>query len=135
MTSDVVRFILQVAAVFAGGGSVQGLIFLLRRRGELRQLDTGSDATALNAANAYIVTLQAGDKTLREELDAAKAELRSADRRADIERESSAQALENATREISRAVAELSRVKADLIVAQSQVAELGERLSRANRYP
>lgn len=135
MNSDIIRFILQVAAIFAGGGTVQLTLFLLKRRGELRQLDTASDATALNSANAYIVTLQAGDKTLRAELDALKAELRAEDRRGDIDRESSAQALENASREIARALAELARVKADLVVAQSQVAELGERLARANRYP
>lgn len=136
-------FILQIAAIAIGGGSVQFAIFLIRRRAELRSLDAASDATLLNSANAYILTLQAGDKALREEVESLKTEIivlksawveeRAAMRREwDLERAASVDAMEAANRQISRCRLDLATVKADLAVAQAQIVQLGERFARRN---
>jgi predicted nucleic acid-binding Zn-ribbon protein len=132
MNPDTVRAIFQsVTSVFLGGGLLALARFLLpkMRRAELRTLDTTSDATALTSANTYIGTLQADRNALRDEILTIKAELKSAQKVWDAERLASTEALENASREISRFTAELARVRADLIVAQSQILELGARLS------
>jgi chromosome segregation ATPase len=123
MTADTLRFILQVVAIFLGGGSVQLGIFLLKRRSELHSLDTASDATALNSANAYVITLQAGEKALRDEVEVLKAEVRRIQASLNSERTMSTDALDNASREVQRAHAELARTKADLSVAQAQISQ------------
>ncbi|MEU1393661.1 MULTISPECIES: hypothetical protein [unclassified Nonomuraea] len=56
-----------VAQVAAGGTIVQGVVALIRRRSELRQLDRSSDSVAVETAD-HVVNL------LRTELDATKAE-------------------------------------------------------------
>jgi hypothetical protein len=132
-------FLLQVAAIAVGGGSVQLAIFLLKRRAELRSLDAASDATLLNSANAYIVTLQAGDKILRAEVESLKKEILVlkqawADERQvmreewDGERISNTEAMESANRMVTRCRLDLAAVRADLLVAQAQIAELAARL-------
>ena len=134
-------FIFQIAAVFFGGGSVQLFVFHQKRRAELRSLDTASDATLLNSANAYIVTLQAGDKALREEVTTLKTEI-SVLKQAyteerlvlrkewDTERTSNTEALETANREVSRFRLDLAKVRSDLAVAQDQITDLSSRLGK-----
>lgn len=133
-------FVLQVVAIAIGGGSVQFAIFLIRRRAELRSLDAASDATLLNSANAYIVTLQAGDKALREEVESLKTEIvvlkrawseeRDAMRKEwDLERAASVSAIEAANRQISRTRLDLAAVKSDLAVAQAEIVDLSERFA------
>jgi chromosome segregation ATPase len=56
-----------VAQVAAGGTIVQGIVALVRRRSELRQLDRSSDSVAVETAD-HVVNL------LRTELGDAKAE-------------------------------------------------------------
>lgn len=124
MSADTLRFILQVVAIFLGGGSVQLFISLLRRRSELHSLDTASDATALNSANAYVITLQAGEKALRDEVEVLKAEVRRIQASLNSERTMSTDALDNAAREVQRAHSELARTKADLSVAQAQISQV-----------
>jgi hypothetical protein len=126
-------FILQIAAIAIGGGSVQLVIFLLRRRSELHKLDAESDATLLDSANVYIATLQTGEKALREENAALKegwANERAAMRKEwDSERTANIDALESSNREVSRFRLELARVQADLLSAQAQIDELRGRLT------
>lgn len=131
-------FLLQIIAIAIGGGTVQLTIFLLKRRAELRSLDAASDATLLNSANAYIVTLQAGDKALRVEVDSLKAEIAelkegwTRDRLAmraewDVERNANTEALENANRQVARFLSDLARVRTDLQMARAEIAELETR--------
>ena len=133
-------FLLQLIAIAIGGGSVQLVIFLLRRRSELRKLDAESESTLLDSANIYIGTLLSGEKALREEIAALKTELRilkesfatdRTDMRRDWEKErlANTEALETATREVTRLRLELARVKADLLIAQAQIDELRTRLT------
>lgn len=132
MSIDTLRFILAAFTGLVCSGSVQLVIFLLKRKAKLRGLDAKSNATALDSANAYIQTLQASDKALREERDSLKAELND-------ERQASAEALANVQREVTRLSAELGRAQSDLSVARSQIDELTRRLggrhsaSRSNR--
>ncbi len=137
-------FILQIAAIAIGGGSVQLVIFLLRRRAELHKLDAESDSTLLDSANIYIGTLQTGEKALRDEVAALKTEIRVlkeewANERAEMRREwdgervANTLALEASNREVSRFRLELARVQADLMGAQAQIEELATRLNRQER--
>lgn len=124
MTSS---FILQLAAIVIGGGTVQFVIFLLKRRSELRSLDTASDSVALTSANAYIVTLQAGGKLLTDEVAALKRDLLTLQQAWNADRALSTDALRNAEQEIARLGAALARVEVDLSYTRVKTAEL-ERL-------
>lgn len=56
---SVVRFLLQALAIMVGGGTVQLAIQLLRRRSELRKINTESDSVVVAAANNQVVRLEA----------------------------------------------------------------------------
>jgi chromosome segregation ATPase len=142
-------FALQVIAIAIGGGTVQFVIFLLRRKSELRKLDVESDSTLLNSANAYIGTLQTGEKALRLEVAELKIELRVMKEERtqekldwvkereilrkewDREREANTDALEASTREVSRFRMQLIQLKSDLASAQDQIADLTRKIGGA----
>jgi chromosome segregation ATPase len=122
MSEATIRLLLQIFAVAVGGSAVQLTIFLLKRRAELRSLDTTSDATALTAATGYVVALQTDIQALKEEMAARRKEW-------DAERATYTEALESANRELDRLLSGSSRLKADLMVARSQITELSSRLA------
>ncbi|MDQ3762830.1 MAG: hypothetical protein M3460_14600 [Actinomycetota bacterium] len=95
MSGETLRFILQVAAIATGGGFVQLLIFILKRRSELRNLDATSGSAALDSANSYIATLQGGEKAVRDELDKMHARFEASQKKWDIERVTLTDALNN----------------------------------------
>lgn len=130
MTPELVQVILSAAAVILGGAFLEFLRRMLpkTRRAELRTLDAASDATLLTSANAYILTLQAGDKVLREKVEALEGVIIAKAGAWDTERLANIEALANAGRETNRCLAELARVRNDLVVAQAQIAELGARI-------
>ncbi|HEX8761684.1 MAG TPA: hypothetical protein VF734_17315 [Pseudonocardiaceae bacterium] len=134
MSSDTLRFILQVAAIATGGGFVQLLIFILKRRSELRNLDATSDSTALPSANSYSATLPGGEKAVREELDKKHAHLESLQKQWDIEQAKLTDALNNQRREVERLAADLARCRADLAVADARIAELTNSPPRHSRW-
>lgn len=135
MNPDTLRLILQITGVVVGGGILEFIRRLLARRAELRNLNAQSDATALDSANKYVQTLQAGDKARLEEIEALKNENRRMQGEWNAERIVSTEALTSATREVERAHAELARVKADLAVATAQISELGGRLPGRHSSP
>jgi hypothetical protein len=135
MSPDTLRWVLQVLAVTVGGGTVQLIIFMLRRRAELRNLNTSTDSTALGAANEYVKTLQDADKALRAEITELKTEQRRMQTEWNAERVVANDALTSSTRELERALTELARTKADLVVARAQVTDLGGRLQGRHRDP
>lgn len=130
MSPALVQIILSASAVILGGAFLEFLRRILpkTRRAELRTLDTKSDATTLEAQNAYILTLQAGDKASREELQALKLDLVSKEKKWDSELDSSAESITHARQELTRCMAKVARLEADLTVAQSQITELSARL-------
>lgn len=121
---DTFRFILQIAAVFLGGGAVQLIIALLRRRSELRELDTKADATLLASAQELITALQ-GDlevqrrivAELRKEVDQLRWRL------GETHREHT-RVLERERLNGARLENDLARVRSDLAVAQAQIARI-----------
>lgn len=135
MTADTLRLILQIIGVVVGGGILEFARRMLARRAELRNLNTQTDATALGAANEYVKTLQDADKALRAEITELKADIRRMQNEWNAERSVATDALSNSTREVERSHAELARTKADLVVAQAQIAELGGRLPGRHRDP
>lgn len=128
MSADTLRLVLQIIGVVVGGGILEFLRRMVNRRVELRKLAAETGATTLDAQNAYVKTLQDAEAALR-------AELRRQADQFTAERVVLKDALEAATREVDRAHAALARTKADLVVAQSQIAELGGRLPGRHRDP
>lgn len=135
MNPDTLRLILQIAGVVIGGGILEFIRRMLARRAELRQLNAQSDATALDSANAYVKTLQEAEKTLRSEVADLKSEIRRMQAEWNAERVSATETINNATREIERAHSKLARCEADLVVARSQITDLGGRLPGRHRDP
>jgi septal ring factor EnvC (AmiA/AmiB activator) len=131
---DTLRFILQVAAIATGGGFVQLLIFVLKRRSELRSLDATAGSTALASANSYITTLQGGEKAVRDELDRTHGRLESLQEQWDVERDTLTNALDNQRHEVARLAADLARCRADLAVADARIAELTNSPARHGRW-
>jgi hypothetical protein len=85
-----------------GGGFIQLLIFILKHRSELRNLDATSGSAALTSANSYIATLQRGENAMRNELDKTRARIESMQKQWDIERAALTDALHNERRQVAR---------------------------------
>ncbi len=133
MSDDTLRFILQVAAIATGGGFIQLLIFVLKRRSELRNLDATSGSAALASANSYITTLQTGENTMRGQLDKMHADVRMMQKQWDVERAALTDALDNERRQVARLAGDLARYRADLAVADARIAELTNSPARHGR--
>jgi hypothetical protein len=134
---DTLRAIFQsITSVFVGGGLLALARFLLPklRRAEIRTLDTTADSTALTSANAYILTLQAGDKVMRATEERLRGELKTMQKAWDDDRVANVDVIEALHREVARLAAELARVKSDLVIAQAQILELGSRMGNQPRH-
>jgi chromosome segregation ATPase len=107
-TSDV---IISVAQVAMGGTIVQGFVALIRRRSELRQLDRNTDSVVVETAEHLV-------GVLRSELDQALAENRQL--KAD---------LADMQRQVQALGARISKLGADLVVAQAEIARLRDHQS------
>ena len=134
VSDETLRFILQVAAIATGGGFIQLLIFILKRRSELRNLDATSGSAALTSANSYIATLQRGENAMRNELDKTRARIESMQKQWDSERAALTDALHNERRQVARLATDLARYQTDLAVADARIAELTNRPARQSRW-
>lgn len=110
-------FILQVAAVFLGGGSVQLTIALLKRRSEIKELDAKADAVGLEAANNFITRLQLDAEQLRQQIVNLRA-----DQVRDIE-EMTRRLTASQEREV-RLQREVAMLRTDLEIARRQIEQL-----------
>jgi hypothetical protein len=115
------QFFLQVAALVTGGGLVQLLIFLLRRRSDLSALDRTSSKPLLEEQGAFVDRLVASETKAQTRIDALEAQ-RDADSKDFAER------VRLVTRENKRLSAEVARVRVDLDIALGQVEELRRQL-------
>ncbi|MGK5550701.1 hypothetical protein ACSNOI_03725 [Actinomadura kijaniata] len=79
-TTDIVVTLAQVAA---GGGLVQAVVAVMRRRGELRQLDRQSESLAVDTADQLVLMLRRELRESREELDDLRRDRDSLQRRLD----------------------------------------------------
>jgi predicted nucleic acid-binding Zn-ribbon protein len=131
MSPDTLRFLLQIAGVFIGGGAVQLTIFILRRRSELKNLDATSGSTALTSANTYIGTLQAGEAAARLEIQKLQVRLDAAEAKREDEDRRSTRIINAGRDEIDRLTADLARTRSNLAIANAQINELEQQL--ANR--
>ena len=127
VSRDTLNLALSVLTVFLGGGAVQLIVFLLRRRGELRKLDTESAVNTANAANTQqdaanklITQLQQDGETYRGIVREVQTEM-------DRLRKDTADQLQIAHEENDRLTARVATLQLDLDVARRQVRDLTER--------
>ncbi|MFD9944546.1 hypothetical protein ACFWYW_48480 [Nonomuraea sp. NPDC059023] len=95
-----------MAQVALGGGIVQAVMAITRRRQSLRQLDRETDSVAVETADK-VVTM------LRTELDTAKAEI------AELRQERADQ-----QRQIAQLAEQVSVLRAELAVAKAEISRL-----------
>lgn len=122
-----VNLLLSILTVFLGGSAVQLIVFLLRRRGELKKLDTESSvltATAKNtqadATDKLIIRLQQDGETYRviaRELQAEMERLR----------RDTAEQLRIAHEEHERLTGRIATLQTDLDIARRQIRDLTDR--------
>lgn len=134
MTDETLRFILQVAAIFCGGGSVQLIVMLVRRRAEIRQLNTSSDVNVSTAglrqaevSEKLISQLQADGSVHREQVaDLQQKVIRLEDRYTQAQR-GFTEDLRIAHAENARLATRVAQLQTDLDIATRQLAELRRR--------
>ena len=108
---------LGILTVFLGSGSVQLMIFLFRRRAEIKELDAKSGAVALEASNNLITRLQLAEQQQREQNAMLAAQhLR--------EIEEMTRRLTAATEEAVRMQRELATLRTDLGIARRQIEQM-----------
>lgn len=118
------RLILQIGGVLIGGGLLQLIIFLLKRRAELRTLDTASDATQLTSANEFIAILQADIKVLRAEIETLKKEVDALRKQIDNMRDDAVRSSTSSQDIIERLTLELARARSDVAVLRAQLNQI-----------
>ncbi|GIH95451.1 hypothetical protein Psi01_60810 [Planobispora siamensis] len=104
------EILIAIAQVAVGGGIVQGALAWSRRRSELRQLDRQTDSVAVGAADT-VVTM------LRTELQDAKVAAEETSKRNAAEQA-------DLRRQIQHLGEEVSRLRADLVIARAEIARL-----------
>lgn len=113
-----IGFIFQIAAVFLGGSSVQLLIFLVRRRAEIRELDSKADSVSLEASNNLITRLQLDGEQTRTQITYMRTEhLR--------EMEEMTRRLTVCTEEGLRLTREVALLRNEIGIAQRQLEQWG----------
>ena len=121
MGEGVSGFALQVAALLVGGGTIQLVIALIRRKGELKALDRTSAAPLLDSAGALVDRL-------------AAQEVKALGRVTELEERISKMTLDFAEKtnqsivERRRLGAELAAVRSDLDIAKAQIEGLRNEL-------
>lgn len=124
MTEETLRLVLQIIAVFVGGSAVQLLIFLIRRRAEVRQLDTSSDVSLLGAAQSQIKQYVEVEEKLRATLADREARYAELENRLVAERAAHARALTEAEQTNSQLSADLARARSELSTCRFQLAQM-----------
>jgi chromosome segregation ATPase len=128
VSSGVAQLILGIVTVALGGGTVQLVLGLIRRRSELRKTDTES---ALNQSSVYdkiIERLQEDAATYRDQARAVQTEAEGLKERHRAEVRSLTVQLNEAHVENERLATMIARARTDLDIAQRQVDEM-------RRYP
>lgn len=128
-------FLLQILAIAVGGGTVQLIIFLLRRRSELKSLDRNSEASLLTGASDFMASMQAARaedlKRIKELEDSSKRD-RAAFNAAftqlktekQHERTSLISQLSRANDENARLQSVVSQLQTDLNIAKGQITRM-----------
>lgn len=123
-TIDTQKLILQVVGVVVGGGLLQLIIFLIKRRATIRSIDITSDATQLTSANEFILTLQSEMKVLRAEIAELKAEVEKFKRQLSIAQDDATRATSVSEDTVTRLTLELARARSDLAVMKAELGDI-----------
>lgn len=105
--SSSTQIITSIAQVAAGGTIVQAIMAVVRRRGELRQLDNQNDSVAVGTAE-HVVNL------VRSEMDKAKKELSEKERQWEREKLTFQRQIELLSSEVAQLRTDNSVMKAEL---------------------
>lgn len=124
MSGDTLRFVLQIIGVFVGGSAVQLLIFLLKRRAEVRQLDTSSDVSLLGAAQAQVTGLQTSETALRKVIDDKDARNTLLEQRLAAEQADHARAMDESGQTVARLSADLARARTEVTTLRYQLEQM-----------
>lgn len=108
--SGMSSIVISVAQIAAGGTVVQGVMAFIRRRSELRQLDSQSENVMIGTAEHLVIML-------RTELTTTKADMEK--ERADYRAER-----EDTTRQIERLGQDVSQLRAENVVMRAELARL-----------
>lgn len=129
MTNDVLRFLLGILTVFLGGGTVQLIIALIRRRAELRQLNTAADVNTSTVTDTLIKRLQEDGVVYREQVKEYIAKVERLEARYEQAQRDFAAQLQDAHNENTRLVTRIAQLQTDLDIANRQIADLRQRIS------
>jgi uncharacterized protein YhaN len=115
---------LQFVAIFAAGGLLPLVIFLLRRKSELRNLDSTSRQVEREGESSFIDRVLASEKKTSERANELEDQIKA--QRKDFTRDMQVLQGEN-----ERLSTEVAKFRTDLGIAQRQVKELERQLSNA----
>ncbi len=122
MGGSTTQLILQIVGVAVGGTVVQFVVFLIRKRSELRTLNTTSDSLVVSTSNQLMDRLAAAEISGRREVDRLNALLVN-------ERQGFTRAINSCRGEIGRLGADLARLRTEHDIAQARIRALTERIS------
>lgn len=124
MSAGNIQFILQGAALLLGGGTVQLGIFLLRRRAELRQLNTASDVAVNTVSDTLINRLQEDGGIYRARVKDLETKVEQLESRSAAQRAEFTDLLKIAHDENSRLTTRVAQLQTDLDIASRQIRDL-----------
>lgn len=124
MSAGNIQFILQGAALLLGGGTVQLGIFLLRRRAELRQLNTASDVAVNTVSDTLINRLQEDGGIYRARVKDLETKVEQLETRSAAQRAEFTDLLKIAHDENSRLTTRVAQLQTDLDIASRQIRDL-----------
>ncbi|MGH3985757.1 MAG: hypothetical protein ACRDTZ_00360 [Pseudonocardiaceae bacterium] len=135
MSDDTLRFILQVVAIFLGSGTVQLVIAVLRRKPELRKINTSADVDEATvremqttAQDKLITALQRDGEVYRDQVrEFATKVTRLEDRAIQAQREFAGE-LRTAHAENTRLTTRVAQLQTDNDILQRQIDELRRRI-------
>ncbi|MGQ0774536.1 MAG: hypothetical protein ACT4NY_08985 [Pseudonocardiales bacterium] len=120
--------VLQLLVVLLGGSAVPLIIFLFRRRAELRQLNSASDATLVTSASTLIDKLQEDGNILRTQVADLNTRIEELEDEQRTDRVEFARQLTVAHDETARMSVVVARLKTDLAIAHRQIDALTARM-------
>jgi len=129
MGGSTTQLILQIVGVAVGGTLVQLIIFLIKKRSELRGINTASDSAVVTTSNLLMDRLAAAEAKGREEIDRLN-------RLLGTEQQNFTRAINSCRSEINRLGAEVARLRTELDISQARIRALNERISaQVDRSP
>jgi hypothetical protein len=122
MGGSTTQLILQIVGVAVGGTLVQLIIFLIKKRADLRGINTASDSAVVTTSNLLMDRLAAAEVAGRAEIDRLNRLLTN-------ERQGFTRAINSCRGEIGRLGADVARLRNDHDIAQARIRALTERIS------